>query len=98
MAGNAPHYRKYGDVVSFYGIATVTSEQSNAVRTLFTLPAGYRPSGYTRYLGRMQGSGQNSWELSVNTGGAVQLQRYGTTSSIAVPENAWLTFSGTFII
>lgn len=98
LAGNAPHYRKCGDVVSFYGIATVTANQTNDARILFTLPAGYRPSGATRYLGIMQGSSMNRWTLSVNTSGQVYIQRYGVTESIQIPTNAWLTFSGTFII
>ena len=95
---NAPHYRKYGDVVSFYGRATVKAEQADATYTLFTLPEGYRPSYLGRYLGLMQGSGANKWLLAVATNGTVSVSRYGTTSNTTIPVNAWLTFSGTFII
>lgn len=97
-SANAPHWRRDGNAVSIYGIATVTAQQADATRTLFTLPAGYRPTGATRHIGRMQGSGTNSWLLSITTGGEVQLARYGTTSAGAVAANAWLPFSATFII
>ena len=96
--GNLPRWWRSGNVVHFSGIATVTSQQADATRTLFTLPAGFRPNDRNRYLGRMQGSGTNSWELSVETSGAVKLQRYGTTSAIALPSGVWLPYAGTFII
>lgn len=96
--GNLPRWWRSGNVVHFSGIATVTSQQADATRTLFTLPAGFRPNDRNRYLGRMQGSGMNSWELSVETSGAVKLQRYGTTSGIALPSGVWLPYAGTFII
>lgn len=98
LSENAPRYRKCGDVVNFYGRATVKAEQEDAVYTLFNLPAGYRPSYVGRYLGLMQGSGANKWLLSVATNGNVSVQRYGSTSNTTIPVNAWLTFSGTFII
>ena len=98
LNGNLPRWWRSGNVVHFSGIATVTSQQADATRTLFTLPAGFRPNGRNRYLGRMQGSGMNSWELSVETSGEVKLQRYGTTSAIALPSGVWLPYAGTFII
>lgn len=98
-SGNAPRYRKYGGLVSFYGIATLKSALDlDGSAALFTLPSGYRPTGATRYLGRMQGSTLNSWLLSVNISGAVQIARYGTATENTLSANVWLPFSGTFII
>lgn len=39
-----------------------------------------------------QGSGLNKWLLTIETNGQVTFSRYGTSSNISCPTNAWLIF------
>lgn len=97
-AANAPRYRRIGNMVYFYGIASPASQLTDAQHNLFTLPTGYRPTGATRYCGMQQASGMNRWLLRVGTNGVVQAERYGTTTSGVFPSGAWMPFSGFFMI
>lgn len=90
-------YRKIGKIVFVEGGVKPTAQiTANSETTIFTLPSGYRPSKQIIII--CQGSGMNRWCLTVNTNGNVTIQRYGTTSNIAIPTNAWLPFSVTFAI
>ena len=93
---NLLRYRRTGNTVEIIGACTPTAEiaAGSAAQTIFTLPAGYRPTQYVYAV--CQGSGQNRWLCSISPAGAVAVSRYGTTASIAIPTGAWLTMTVTF--
>lgn len=83
-------YRKIGDVVYIRGAVKPSVDiESDKVTTIFNLPSGYRPSKLN-VNGIMQGTGMNKWCLSITTGGAVNVQRYGTTTNDTIPAGSWL--------
>lgn len=97
-SSNAPQYRKVGDVVEVRGVlspTTAVTASSNGV-TMFTLPTGFRPSKPTYAI--CQGSGKNTWLLSVTTAGAVQISRYGVSGNTDIPTTAWLVLNITFTV
>lgn len=93
---NLLRYRRTGNTVEIIGACTPTAEieAGAAAQTIFTLPAGYRPTQYVYAV--CQGSGQNRWLCSISPAGTVAASRYGTTASIAIPTGAWLTMTVTF--
>ena len=101
-ANNAPRYRKYGPVVDFVGVATVTNSSvlangSNAL--IFNLPSGFRPS-HDRYF-VCQGSGKCIFSLWIRKNGDMEIGRYRDTGSSnwpAVNPNVYLSISATFTI
>ena len=98
-SGDSPDVWRSGNVVTVRAVAKTTAQIAAGNTTkMFTLPVGYRPSHVNRYFGRQQGSGLNSWLLSINTNGDVNIARYGTTSDVAIPSGAWLPFCVTFVI
>ena len=93
-AGYAPKYRRIGEVVYVTGVVSTTTEITNGA-VIFTLPSGYRPSAYSAFI--CQGSSANRWLLNVGTNGEVNIGRYGTTESVAVPSGTWLPFTIQFV-
>jgi len=95
----SPKCRKIGEVISVRGILSPTKILTNQGTELlmFTLPALYSPRFMPRYF-VCHGSGSNKWLLTVKENGNVMISRYGTTSFIDIPENAWLPFDVTFMI
>lgn len=59
-----------------------------------TLPEGFRPPRVVHSL--QQGSGSNSYLMTVDTAGKIGLARYGTTAFVDVPAGSWLTISCVF--
>lgn len=93
----SPEYRKIGKVVEIRGQVSPNSAiASGGTATIFTLPEEYRPSKTAYTL--CQGSGKNTWLLSVTATGNVDFGRYGTNANAQCPTNAWLPFSATFTI
>lgn len=93
----SPEYRKIGKVVEIRGQVSPNSAiESGGTATIFTLPEGYRPSKTVFTL--CQGSGKNSWLLTIANTGDVMFARYGTSANAQCPTNAWLPFSATFTI
>jgi hypothetical protein len=93
----APEYRRTDKVVEIRGqVAPTTAITSGGTATIFTLPEGYRPSKTVYAL--CQGSGKNTWLLSVTAGGNVDLGRYGVNANAQCPIGAWLPFSAKFTI
>jgi hypothetical protein len=94
---NQVRYRKDGRMVEVRGIVTPTSAITGDtdMHTIFTLPAGYRPSSLIYVV--CQGSGACTWLLRVNTSGTVDFSRYrngeGFTTAAA---DTWLPFQATF--
>lgn len=101
-AVNKPRYRKDGRIVEVRGIVKPavdlpkSGDGSTTAYTIFTLPAGYRPTSPIYVV--CQGSGNCVWMLQVNSNGNVTFARYrnGDTSATAAV-GAWLPFQVTFI-
>lgn len=96
--GYEPIYRKIGKLVELQGVVKPTSALTNGGNetTILNLPVGYRPKRGQQFV--CQGSGNNRWLLTVNTGGTVNISRYGTTSFIEVPSGAWLPFNVVYMV
>lgn len=96
-ATQTPVYRKVGKMVQVTGAVTPTAEITASQTTkIATLPVGFRPSHDVNVL--CQGSGMNKWLVAIQPSGAVNVERYGTTSNSAIPLNAWLPFNVTFFV
>ena len=94
----APHYSRWGNVVHLVGAVKPTSEvAAGGSVTIGTLPEGCRPAQELDIL--CQGSTNHTWLLRVYPSGEVAGERYrnGATND-AMPTNAWLTFSATFLV
>ena len=91
-------YRKTGKTVEIKGVVTPTTDipAGNTVKTIFTLPTGYRPS--STIYGICQGSGMNKWTITVYSNGNVGIQRYGTNEYTAAAAGVWLPFYISFLV
>lgn len=97
-SGRTPYVYKYGKVVTLVGAVKPKAQvAAGGSLAIGTIPSGYRPPVFHNVL--CQGSGQNVWNLGVNTNGTLVGERYraGTTNN-PMPTTAWLTFSITYII
>lgn len=93
---SAPAASKCGRVVMITGAYKSTSAQSDtSSKTIGKVPSGCEP--LIDYKVLQQGSGQNRFYMTINTSGDIILERYGVTSNIAIPNNAWLNISCTYI-
>ena len=101
-ADNAPRYRKYGQVVDFVGLTTVTNSNvliNGGRGIVFNLPSGFRPS-HDRYF-VCQGSGKCIFSLWIRKNGEMEIGRYrdtGSSSWPAVNPGVYLAISATFTI
>lgn len=95
---DTPKYRVYGKRVEIRGTIkpTTTHTSSNTRETIATLPSALAPSDAIYSL--CQGSGKNTWLLSVQTDGEITFSRYGTSSNDEVPNTAWLPFQITYLL
>lgn len=95
---NTPQYRKIGKQVKIRGVLSPTTAiaGSATAKTIFTLPEGFRPSKSEYTL--CQGSGKNTWLLTISYNGNVGISRYGTTESSEIPTSAWLPFEHEFYV
>lgn len=88
----APRYRKIGKLVQVTGEAKATAEiAANQETTMFTLPAGFRPS--IRVTTVCTGTNMNRWSMEINYQGNATITRYGTTTNSAIHEGAFLPFN-----
>ena len=94
---NLLRYRKIGKIVQITGACSPRNDiEANApAKTIFTLPAGYRPDQYI--YARCQGSGVNTWLCSISPEGEVTISRYGAASYAAAPADTWLPMSVVFL-
>lgn len=91
---NRPRATRSGDWVEVRGVAGISSSNSitgTDYRRLFTVGANFRPA-QTIVSPRMQGSGNASWNLRVDTAGVVEAGRYSSSGD----SNAWLPFQITY--
>lgn len=91
-------YRRVGKVVELRGAVKNTNQISaNTETTVATISdTTCRPSKRVTY--RQQGSSMNTFVISINTTGTIAVNRYGTTSGIAIPSGAWLNVHTTFLV
>ncbi len=92
-------YRKIGHVVQVEGTLRPSTTLSGSATdlTIFTLPAGYRPSAAVVTL--CQGSGACHWTLTIKANGAVCFGRYSSGGSYtSAGTGTWLPFHHTFMI
>ena len=91
-------YRRVGKVVELRGAVRNTNQISaNTDTTVATISdTTCRPSKRVAY--RQQGSGMNTFVVSINTDGTIVVNRYGTTSGIAIPSGSWLNVHTTFLV
>lgn len=93
-----PQYRvRLGTIELRGAISPLTAFSSNATRVTFgNIPTQLAPSKPIYVV--CQGSGKNTWLLTVATNGELQISRYGITSYAQVETTAWLTFQTTYTI
>lgn len=93
-----PVYKCKGRIVEINGaVSPLTAFTSNATRVRFgSLPVKYAPPKPI-YIS-CQGSGKNTWLLSILTTGELTISRYGNTEYTTVETTAWLTFHATYFI
>lgn len=99
-SGKPPKYRKVGNLMEVRGIltpkSTLSASSVGTEYTMFTLPAGCRPSDRISLL--MQGSGMNKWMFDIGTDGVCSISRYGGTAVTDIPAGAWLSFQASFFV
>ena len=90
---NKVRYRRIGNMVQIKGIVSPKStiEGSTAMKTIFNLPDGFKPSVNTYQI--CQGTGMNRWLLTVYTTGEVGFSRYGTNNLTDASTTVWLPFN-----
>lgn len=94
-SGNEPTAVKYGRIVNLAGAYNTTAQQSTGAKTMGYIPSDCKP--YTNVEIVAQGSGQNKFCLKINPEGKLTIENYGTTSAIAIPNNAWLNINATYL-
>lgn len=90
--------RRIEDVVEVRGVlrrSGSVSANSNW-KQVATLPEGYRPHKATERP--QQGSEENRVAWQIDPSGGLKWRYYGTTSSIAMPDQAWLNIFFNFFI
>ena len=90
-------YRRINGVVYFRGMAKVTANMDavDVAYDMFTLPEDFRPEILTRF--RLQGSGANSFCLTINPNGVVDFSRYGAGEYKAVTTSNLLCMDCSFV-
>lgn len=95
---NMPRYRRFGNLVEIKGIITpvkTISKNTNSVK-MFNLPDDFFVTINHQQI--CQGSGKNTWLLTVGVDGTVSFSRYGTNTIVDVEAGTWLPFNTCFFI
>ena len=79
-------YRKINDIVCIQGLVLMNGASNGS--TLFTLPSGYRPTGYIMFAGFNGNAGHA--RIDIETDGDVILQTQAA--------NSWVTLTMTFMV
>ena len=96
-----PKYRKVGKIVTVHGVVSPKSAitGSSTLYTIFTLPAGYRPT--IPLALRLQGSGLYTWMFQISLDGIVTFSRYsspGEAGYVNTSTSTWLPFYATYFV
>lgn len=97
-SGQAPRYRRFGNVVTLVGAAKPKSQvAAGGTFTVGTLPEGYRPGQEVDTL--IQGSGNKVGLLQIMSNGVVSVSRYreGATNA-AILTSEWINVDITFMV
>ena len=91
--------RRINKLVEIRGVVKPTASvtASSDVVQFATIPTGYRPSTEHR-SSICQGSGINRFMLRADPNGVIGWTRYGTTSSVNLPNGAWMGIHITYMI
>lgn len=91
-----PRACKWGRIVNLTG-AYKTTEARTATSSVVIgkVPSGCEPLNDVRV--RQQGTGQNSYLLTVGKNGNLTAERYGVATNTAIPNNVWLNINATYI-
>lgn len=91
-SGVNPQYRRIGKEAYLRGVATPTEDIPGSATeiTMFNLPEGVRPSRDVSKI--CQGTGKNTWLLTVNTDGRVAFSRYGISESVTTKKRKLVAF------
>lgn len=99
-AVNQPKVKRCGNVVCVRGVLTPGLDletNGTGIELASGIPADMRPALSQHCV--CQGSSMNKWLLTITTGGALTLARYGTTTlGTTCPAGAWLPFSFTYMV
>lgn len=96
---NYPIYRKYGNIVELRGAFTNINAFSTTSdpTPMASLPFSISPS--SRIVLLQQGSGANTFTLTITSTGDICISRYGTTTtSGTVSANSWLNIHCIFLL
>ena len=97
---NRPRYKAVGNIVTIKGAVSpkiAYDSSTDPITFASGLPADLRPKDANIQF-VCQGSMLNTWNLSVTTGGALTVSRYGTTDYGSISPTTWLTFCITYIV
>lgn len=92
--GQDPIAERHGRLVELSGAFRATSVISGAslpVTINQILPPWARPRKVRRVV--QNGSGMSKFLLTINPSGVMQLERYGTTSTVDIPSGGWINIS-----
>ncbi len=95
-SNETPMATKQGNIVTLSGAFAKDGAQSSAGDIdIGYVPSGCEPAHEVRFVAH--GSGQSVFLLYIRKNGSMAVGRYGTTTNTAIPNNAWLNISCTYI-
>lgn len=95
--GNQPKAYKRAGIVTIKGVIKFASTAQSAAGAIYIgkVPSGFEPIDTVTFV--QTGPGQNKFRMLIYENGNIQVDRYGIASNIAIPANAWLSISCTYI-
>ncbi|MFB5210719.1 hypothetical protein [Enterococcus casseliflavus] len=96
-SGQDPIAERHGRLVELSGAFRTTSVIAGAslpVTINEVLPSWARPRKIRRVV--QHGSGMSKFLLTINPSGEMQLERYGTTSTVDIPSGGWINISAEY--
>ena len=92
----APIATKQGRVVTLNGAFKNTAQKSAGLQTIGYVPVGCEPLFNQVFLSQPKGT-MNRLLVQIYPDGHISIDRYGTTSSIAIPANSRLMLNHSYI-
>ena len=95
--GNQPKAYKRAGIVTIKGVIKFSSTAQSAAGSVYIgkVPSGFEPIDTVTFV--QTGPGQNKFRMLIYDNGNIQVDRYGIATNIAIPANAWLSISCTYI-